>query len=148
MLTFDLFNEKKYLLDLPLLEKAVKVFGREAKFKNKLNFSLVFVDSRIMRKWNRIYRGRDRSTDVLSFSQSDAEEIMPAEKNDLGEILICYPVAKKQAHDYGFALDFELVRLLIHGLAHLAGYDHEGVSKAKAEQMSQFENRVMEKIFA
>lgn len=147
MLTFELLNEKKYPLNLPLLKKAVVVFNQTAKLKNQASFSLAVIDSRAMRKWNRIYRGRDCRTDVLSFSQLDAEKIMPAEKGDLGEILICWPAVKSQAKDYGFTLEFELVRLLIHGLAHLIGYDHEGVSKLKADRMRKFEDQIMKKIF-
>jgi len=143
-----LLNEKKYSLNLPLLKRAVAVFNQITKLKKQVNFSLAVIDSRTMRKWNRIYRGRDCRTDVLSFSELDAEKIMPAEKNDLGEILICWPAAKSQARAYGFTLEFELVRLLVHGLAHLIGYDHEGVPKSQADRMRKFEDQIMKKVFS
>jgi len=77
-----------------------------------------------MRELNRTYRGIDRTTDVLSFSQ--LEGALPVcGATDLGDIVISPAQAKRQAAGAGTTLDQEVTSLLIHGLLHLLGYDHE-----------------------
>lgn len=88
-----------------------------------------------MRKLNLLYRGLDKTTDVLSFpltdhvtdrvpDQSNAKG-MPLPGNALGDIVVSIPMAVAQAETYGVSFRNELLRLLIHGLLHLIGYDHE-----------------------
>ena len=69
-----------------------------------------------MRALNRRYRGKDRSTDVLSF---------PAPPPLLGDLVISVPYAARQARRRGQRLSREIERLLLHGYLHLLGYDHE-----------------------
>lgn len=77
-----------------------------------------------MRTLNRTYRGIDRPTDVLSFSMR--EGAFPRIQPDvLGDIVIAVPVALRQASAAGHDLHREVDLLLIHGLLHLLGYDHE-----------------------
>jgi probable rRNA maturation factor len=93
-----------------------------------------------MQELNRKYRGLDRTTDVLSFPQMDNPPLPPVTKGGrggisvsvnliphfvLGDIVINVHRAQRQAAEYGLTLDEELKRLLIHGLLHLMGYDHE-----------------------
>jgi probable rRNA maturation factor len=82
-----------------------------------------------MRILNREYRGVDRTTDVLSFPQIGDFSIHGSRftLHDfvLGDIVISLPRAKRQAMEYGTTLNEELKRLLLHGLLHLIGYDHE-----------------------
>jgi rRNA maturation RNase YbeY len=94
-----------------------------------------------MRRLNVRYRGVDRSTDVLSFPLSD--ENPPVDKYEqrksptpLGDIVICVPKALVQAKEYGIPFREETRRLLVHGLLHLVGYDHE---------LSAYQKRKMEK---
>lgn len=143
MITFDLANNTRSQVNLRLIKKIINDFSVAAKIKEPLNLSLVFVDRRAIKKWNTTYRGKSKPTDVLSFAQRDAIEI-PGEIKELGEILICLPVAKDQAKEYGWSVDQEVARLLIHGLAHLVGYEHEGVSKKEADKMAKFEKQIME----
>lgn len=77
-----------------------------------------------MRTLNRRYRGKDKPTDVLSFSLQEGEfaHIQP---NILGDIVISVPTAARQAADAGHSFKKEIDRLLVHGLLHLIGYDHE-----------------------
>jgi probable rRNA maturation factor len=95
------------------------------------------------------YRGVDKTTDVLSFPQLSAEErkagrvkvrtsgLQSFRTSELllGDIVINLPRARKQAAEYGLTLNEELKRLIIHGLLHLVGYDHEknGYQKNKME---------------
>lgn len=80
---------------------------------------------------NRVYRGKDTPTDVLSFPSEGAKP-MPAPRKgcrskpvlNLGDIVICPEVAAAQALEYGHSFDRELAFLTAHGLLHLLGYDH------------------------
>lgn len=96
----------------------------------RATLSLSFVGDAAMRRINREHRGRDRTTDVLSFPMyapftvpttptATEPEIM------LGDIVISVDVAVRQAADYDARLDEEIERLLVHGIAHLLGHDHE-----------------------
>ena len=81
-----------------------------------------------MRALNRRYRGIDRTTDVLSFPQDEysAPDTGKTSKDIiLGDIVISLQKASVQAEENGLAFHEELKRLLIHGLLHLIGYDHE-----------------------
>ena len=75
-----------------------------------------FVGDRAMRLANRQFRGKDKSTDVLSF---------PGEEGYLGDILISVPTARRQAAAAGHGVGRELKVLLLHGILHCLGYDHE-----------------------
>ncbi len=79
-----------------------------------------FTGERAMRSLNRRFRGHDRSTDVLSFPGGDTEEGL-----HLGDIAISVPTARRQAAARGEEVGRELKRLLLHGLLHCLGYDHE-----------------------
>lgn len=76
-----------------------------------------------MRRLNRQYRGLDKTTDVLSFPLHEAGSVGPCDA--LGDIVISIPRTAAQAEVYGVSFNNELLRLLLHGLLHLIGYDHE-----------------------
>ncbi len=86
--------------------------------------SVLFVGDRAMRSLNRKYRGKDKTTDVLSFSYREGR-FPYIQKNLLGDIVISVPKADRQAKTEGHTLQKEINRLLVHGLTHLLGYDHE-----------------------
>lgn len=75
-----------------------------------------FVGDREMRRVNRQFRHYDKTTDVLSF---------PGDEDHLGDILISVPTARRQAETAGHSVDRELKTLLLHGVLHCLGYDHE-----------------------
>ncbi|MBI5766063.1 rRNA maturation RNase YbeY [Candidatus Falkowbacteria bacterium] len=130
------------------MKKVVAVFNRESGLKGKIYFSLAFVDAITIKKLNRNYRGRNKITDILSFAEDNRDFIeMPSAEKYLGEILICAPQAEKQAKQFNQSLKKEIARLLIHGLAHLVGYEHEGVSPKRAGEMRGFENKIIARIF-
>jgi probable rRNA maturation factor len=79
-----------------------------------------FVGDRAMRLANRRFRGKDQTTDVLSFPGDDN-----GEAGHLGDILISVPTARRQAAEAGHAVDRELKVLLLHGILHCLGHDHE-----------------------
>jgi probable rRNA maturation factor len=107
-----------------LLRKALRLLGL-----HRAELSIFFVNDVRMRILNREYRGVDRTTDVLSFPQSADfsahDSQFTVHELVLGDIVISLPRANRQAMEYGTTLNEELNRLLIHGLLHLMGYDHE-----------------------
>lgn len=98
----------------------------------------MFTGDAEIRKLNKQYRRKDKATDVLSFS---AIEGLPAEEfeTNLGELVISLDTAKKQAKKYKCSLSEEIARLIIHGILHLFGHDHEKVARSKAEKMRRLE---------
>jgi probable rRNA maturation factor len=86
-------------------------------------FSVAFVPDDRMRELNLLFRGKDSTTDVLSFPR-EPDEFDP-EKDNLGDIVISADQAQRQALDAGLPLEDELRQLILHGLLHLCGYDHE-----------------------
>jgi probable rRNA maturation factor len=93
--------------------------------------SLVFTDSETVKQLNRDYRGVDKPTDVLAFymlpqkGADDSFALPPDGVTRLGEVIISYPQAVEQAREQGHSPERELALLVIHGILHLLGYDHE-----------------------
>lgn len=93
--------------------------------------SLVFTNCETVQRLNRDYRGVDEATDVLAFGMLPQEEgdssfaLPPDGVTRLGEVIISYPQAVDQAREQGHSVDKELALLIIHGILHLLGYDHE-----------------------
>ena len=81
--------------------------------------SVLFCGDSAMRRLNRTYRRRDRTTDVLSFPSGAAKG------GFLGDLIVSAPEARRQARRTGSALPKTVEKLLLHGLLHLLGYDHE-----------------------
>jgi probable rRNA maturation factor len=102
-----------------------------------------------MRGLNRAYRGKDYPTDVLSFPALGAVELKGLMRKGLpkdgppvvlGDVVISAPRALAQATERGHGLDDELLFLLVHGILHLAGYDHEtGADAARAMRRKERE---------
>ncbi|AZZ37196.1 rRNA maturation RNase YbeY [Bdellovibrio sp. qaytius] len=84
--------------------------------KSKL-ITLVFLDAKEMKQINKQFRKKNKPTDVLSFASM--------EEGSLGELIFCLDVLKKQAKEQGHSLENEFLYMLIHGILHLLGYDHE-----------------------
>lgn len=89
--------------------------------------TLAFVRDDDIRSLNRRFRGKDSATDVLSFPSFDERGKDPAgEDGNLGDVVISADTALRQARDSGHSFEREVSELLIHGILHLCGYDHEG----------------------
>ena len=93
------------------------------KLKSDGLLNVIFIDDVKMHEMNMMYRGIDRTTDVLSFAFNDNKQI-DAKINVLGDIYISIPKMKEQALEYGHSEKRELSFLTVHGLLHLHGYDH------------------------
>jgi probable rRNA maturation factor len=98
--------------------------------------SLSLVGDAAIRSLNRSYRGRDAATDVLSFPIGPARRDGPGEYL-LGDVVISVETAARQAAAYDAPLQREIYRLLIHGLLHLTGHDHEAVAERRTMQREE-----------
>ena len=99
--------------------RALKVTPAEA-----ANVTIAFISDRQMRELNRQWRGKTGTTDVLSFPAGEDEFANPNGSN-LGDVVISAEQAARQAKEHELTLDEEIAQLILHGLLHLCGYDHE-----------------------
>jgi probable rRNA maturation factor len=106
----------------------------------RADLSLMLVGDRSMRRLNRLYRRKDRTTDVLAFpiGKHRARPLSDL----LGDVVISLPQAAKQAKRAGHSLEHELTVLMIHGLLHLLGYDHERNAR-EAHRMQRKERAIL-----
>lgn len=86
-------------------------------------FSVALVGDSRMKQLNELFRGKKNTTDVLSFPH-EPDDFDP-DKTNLGDIIISLEQAQKQAAENGLDLETEIKQLILHGLLHLCGYDHE-----------------------
>jgi probable rRNA maturation factor len=86
--------------------------------------TIAFVSDRTMRELNRMWRGKRVTTDVLSFPAGQTGFEKQAGLN-LGDIVISVEQAARQAKEHGLSFESEVSQLILHGLLHLSGYDHE-----------------------
>lgn len=120
-----------------LLTKEKLTVKARRKLSKAQNLTVVFVGLAEGRKLNRVYRGRDYATDVLSFA--------PVDFDSLGELVFCVPVLQNKAREHHLTTRQELYYLLIHGILHLLDYDHEKNDKA-AQAMYRLQDRIFEKV--
>ena len=124
--------------------------------------SLVIADDDTVCALNAEYRGLDKTTDVLSFAFDNAGEyygegdapsgwsvddefvLPPGESAGLGEVIVSYPQAARQARQAGHPVERELAFLVVHGILHLLGHDHMDDDDARV--MQDKERRAMERV--
>jgi probable rRNA maturation factor len=111
---------------------AVKVL--EAIGNHGSSATIAFVSDKKIRTLNRQFRNVDKPTDVLSFPSE--------EQTDLGDIAISVETAAAQARENGLTFDTEIAQLILHGLLHLSGYDHE----TDSGEMNRLELRLRKKL--
>lgn len=109
-------QQRRVRVDLKAVRKFLAPLGRAARVSPE-RFTVALVSDRRIAALNRRYRRQARATDVLSFSSRG--------DGYLGDIVISAETARRQARRFGHALDDEIKLLMLHGLLHLLGYDHE-----------------------
>lgn len=132
-----------------LVEATLRVAGG---FRGDVEMGLFITDDNAVRNLNREYRGVDESTDVLSFALGESRNgsgepafVMPPDGIlHLGEVVISYPRAAKQASDHGCDPKEELAWLVVHGVLHLLGHDHD--EPTRESQMRAIERRVLSQV--
>ncbi len=131
-------------------EKVLKNLPKLAKKIKKIEIDLVVIGEKRMRSLNRGWRGKDKATDVLSFGNEGKNVklkfVIPTDGTiNLGQIFICAFVAARQARQYGASNQEEIARLLVHGILHLAGYDHEKNAK-EDKKMMELQEKILREI--
>lgn len=147
---------KRYYFAMPVeivtRDAGKKVSGRKLKQvalkvlelleQDQAELSLAIVGNTEIRKLNVEYRKRDYPTDVLSFP---SDTVLPTGRRVLGDVIISVDRAQEQAEERGRTLHEEIVTLLIHGILHLLGYDHERSAK-EARSMACLEKKIYQKL--
>ena len=136
-------------IDKRWLRQLVKESLRAHSLEAQVELSLLVTDDATVRELNRTYRGKDKATDVLSFAlEADrrggaaAGFVMPpGEMVHLGEVIVSYPKAVEQAAERLHPVEDELALLVVHGVLHLLGYDHD--KPGREREMRSMERKVL-----
>ncbi|HEX7455924.1 MAG TPA: rRNA maturation RNase YbeY [Candidatus Nanoarchaeia archaeon] len=144
------YVEPHYPLKKSLLIAATNSALSAANVKGKVEVAISVIGNRKMRQFNKEYRGIDAPTDVLAFSYSlqtgkPREFVMPPSKYlNLGDLIISYPQLIDRAAEEETMVDEMASSLVVHGVLHLLGYDHEKPSDAAA--MESLEDKALASI--
>jgi probable rRNA maturation factor len=137
------YDNDAYAMDLPQdkLQEWISSVLKEVD-RDGFSLSLLFTDDEKIQELNRDFRGKDMATDVLSFSQMEGEEF-GFENHFLGDIVIAVPYVTKQAQGLGHSVFEEVRYLILHGILHLMGYDHDENEDC---EMSRLEKSIYKKL--
>lgn len=118
-----------------------EIYGVEAS-----EVSVTLTDDAHIHALNKKFRGVDRATDVLSFAfrESDEPEVIGADFEILGDVIISVERAKAQAEEFGHSFLREVIFLEVHGLLHLLGYDH--IADDERQEMEAEQKFIMTKL--
>ena len=132
-------RQRSIVIDTPgvkrRVQQAMAYLGCEQR-----ELSLVWGNDRLLHDLNRTYRHKDRPTNVLAFSQTPVLDVAP---DLLGDVIVSLPIAAREAEDLAQPLETRVVYLVIHGLLHLLGYDHEG-AVAERQRMETLEQELLD----
>lgn len=121
-------------------EKKIRVLEKLEKIRED-QISIVITDDKNIKYLNKKYRQQNKTTDVLSFVQSDIKEDLKTLGDDfLGEIFINFKQAQRQSNNF----QEELIKLLVHGYLHLRGYVHD--SDIRTEKMEEASKKLIQKL--
>jgi len=150
-------NNVQQKIELPqgyekLIRGCIEEVCNREKLPENCEVGVTLMDDEGIRMLNRDYRGIDEPTDVLSFSVIERHEKEPDifyRSGDegpvvLGDIIISVEMAVKQAEEYGHSLQRELGFLVVHGMLHLAGYDH--LDEASEAEMCRKQREILHKL--
>ena len=120
----DVVNlQRKVKIDLSRVREIVALIQRDVTEAAGRRFVVAFVSDRRMSELNKTFRGKESTTDVLSFPHEPDE--FDGDAGNIGDIVISAEQAARQAAENGLTLDAEIKQLILHGVLHLCGYDHE-----------------------
>ena len=143
----ETFVEPHYPIKKSLLVSVAESTLTSAKVKGKVALAVSVIGDRKMRSLNKEFRGIDEPTDVLSFPYSlqtgkPHEFVTPPSKYlNLGDIIISYPQLIERAADEEVMVDEMAARLVVHGVLHLLGHEHQNPQEAEA--MEAFEDQIL-----
>lgn len=146
MLNYSCINTDKTInrkhIPSKQFDQIVDIVSRKFKIKENLIFDVSFVNKVDIKKINNKYRKVNKPTDVISFALRDAKQTIKSPL--LGEILICYEVASKQAKENKWSVNKEICFLFVHGILHLFQYDHN--TKKEYDEMMKIQNNILKEI--
>ena len=131
-------------LTTPLLRTMLRTICAEVGHA-RAELSVTMTDDTTIHDINKTWRNKDKPTDVLSFSQIEGEG--PQASGVLGDVIVSYDTAARQAERFGHSLQVEIARLLVHGVLHCLGHDHVH-GGAQARRMKREEQRLMALLLA
>ena len=142
MIQVEIYNHSSLRVPRAYLQSfLIKVF-KQIKKKNLANklqgaehLTIAFVSSSESKRLNRQFRNKDYPTDVLSFDS--------LEPGSLGELILCSQVLVRQAKEHDLSMRDEVCYMVLHGVLHLMGYDHEKTAK-QARQMFDLQDEIFE----
>lgn len=115
------------------LEKGLKQFARQS-----IEVNVIFVGEREILRVNTQYLGHHYVTDVISFNHPQPSVIVPGEPWSFGDIFVCYPVARKNAHKFNHTILQEMLMYVTHGALHLSGMDdHAPQDRAEMDRQAE-----------
>lgn len=137
-------NDSKHAVPRKFIDQWIKELIKELKRRRVIKkahsqkeLTLVFLNKNAAKKINFEFRGKDYATDVLSFESMD--------ESSFGELILCPDVLKRQAKEHGLTYQLELGYMLLHGVLHLLGYDHE-TNENDAQEMFRLQDALFEKL--
>lgn len=138
----NFLNTTKYRFRyLKMFNLILNIIEKEEKFQKPLSLDFTLIDDEQMRKYYFQYKGKDRTTDILSFPFVNSFSTSFMKEKFLGEILISYQKIQQQAKEYGHSVTREFCYLFTHGVYHLLGYDH--ISLEEKKQMNKKVDKIM-----
>lgn len=133
-------NQRKIIIETERFHKFIEETIEIVPEANGKSATIAFISDRKMRELNKTFRGKNSTTDVLSFP-FEAQEFENAE-NSLGDIVISSEQAQRQAIENNLDFETEIKQLILHGVLHLCGYDHE----RDAGEMNEIELKLRAKL--
>ncbi len=135
-------RQRTHRVDRSGLSTFIERLARECPGPGADGVAVCLVSDRRMREYQRRFRGRDATTDVLAFAGDLSPDVEG--RVYLGDIVISVPAAARQARDAGHGLSRELKILALHGYLHLLGYDHERDDGTMLRQQRRLARRLLE----
>lgn len=151
MLKVNFLVEPHYSLDRKLVRAAAQKVASKVNLKSEAEITVSIIGDRKMRGLNQKFRDKDKTTNVLSFTATEVRE-EPGFKSTasdvlyIGDVVVSYPVAMQEAIKENEIIDHHIAFLVVHGLLHLFGYDHEKGLEAK--EMEDIEDQIMSEVKA
>ena len=141
-MNLNISDPKKYLSDSQqkrMNEAAKIVFNERKKTNKKINVKIVCSEE--MQRLNKIFRKKDKNTNVLAFVNDDESK---EQTQEFGDIAICYPYIQEEAESQGKSIIDHITHMLIHGILHIFGHDH--MESNERENMEVEEVRLLKKL--
>lgn len=134
-------RQRAHPIDLKRIRRAAERILSVLEYPDS-ELSVVIVGDRSIRRLNRQFLGRDKATNVISFAMQEGP-FAGVNPEVLGDVVISAVTCAREAEEGGIAFSSRLHFLLLHGILHLAGYDHERSGEAEAKRMENKERQIV-----